>query len=144
MIFNSIAEDQIPVPADTHGAVIAWEGTFPAGSEVTLRFEGQGFVDAWVQTALDASAAEAYFEVATREGTINVPATSPDLIAVGCTVNRTNWIDSTGATLDVASVHGYSFLSPVDSTCYFSSAGPTATGVMKPEISAPERSWPRP
>jgi len=136
-IFNSVAQDQVPITADTHGAVIAWDGTWPAGSEMILTFEGEGFIDAWMQTSLDASGGEAYFEVATREGTINVPATHPDLIAVGCTVNRTTWTDGDGRAEDVAAIHGYNLLAPVDSTCYFSSAGPTATGVMKPEISAP-------
>jgi subtilisin family serine protease len=136
-IFNSVAQEDLPLTPDTHGAVIAWDGAWPAGSEMTLRFEGEGLVDAWVQTALDASAEEAYFEVSSRDGTINVPATHPDLIAVGCTVNRTSWTDSDGNDFDVSVAHGYDGLSPVDSTCYFSSAGPTATGVMKPEISAP-------
>jgi MYXO-CTERM domain-containing protein len=136
-IFNSVAQSDLPLTPDTHGAVIAWDGTWPAASEMTLRFEGEGLVDAWVETALDSSAEEAYFEVSSRDGTINVPATHPDLIAVGCTVNRTSWTDSEGNDFDVSAAHGYDGLSPVDSTCYFSSAGPTATGVMKPEISAP-------
>ncbi len=136
-IFNSVAQDQVPIPPDTHGAVITWSGSWPADSEMVLRFEGDGFVDAWVQTELDASGAQAYFEVATRQGTINVPATHPDLIAVGCTINRTTWTDIGGFAQDVAALHGYDILGPVDSTCYFSSAGPTATGAMKPEISAP-------
>jgi subtilisin family serine protease len=136
-IFNSVYQDEAPLTADTHGAIIAWDGSWPAGSEMILRFEGDGFVDAWMQTSLDASGEEAYFEVAIRDGTINVPATHPDLIAVGCTVNRTSWIDSDGNAFDVGAAHGLDLFGPVDSTCYFSSAGPTATGVMKPEISAP-------
>jgi subtilisin family serine protease len=136
-IFNSVTQQDLPLTPETHGAVIAWDGAWPAGSEMKLRFEGEGLVDAWVQTALDASDDEADFEVSSREGTINVPATHPDLIAVGCTVNRTSWTDIDGNDFDLSAVHDYDGLSPVDSTCYFSSAGPTATGVMKPEISAP-------
>ena len=142
-IFNSVAHEDLPLSLETHGAVIAWDGRWPPGSEMFLRFEGEGFVDVWMQPML-ASGAEAYFEVSTRAGTINVPATHPDLIAVGCTVNRTGWTDLDANAFDVSTVHGYNALSPVDSTCYFSSAGPTATGAMKPEISAPGALLPQP
>jgi subtilisin family serine protease len=137
-IFNGVPDaDTAPLTSDTHGAVIAWDGTWPAGSEIYLRFEGEGMVEAWSQTNLDASPEQVFFEVASRDGTINVPATHPDLIAVGCTVNRTTWTDVAGDAYDLEKIHGYDLLAPDDSTCYFSSAGPTAIGAMKPEISAP-------
>jgi MYXO-CTERM domain-containing protein len=83
-----------------------------------------------------------FFELATREGTINVPGTGPDLITVGCTVNRTAWTDLDAHPHDVtmpATLRSRddALLSPADSTCFFSSVGPMATGAIKPEISAP-------
>ncbi|HKQ67913.1 MAG TPA: S8 family serine peptidase [Polyangiaceae bacterium] len=136
-VYNGVIADEIPLTADTHGAIVVWRGVWPADNPITLRIEGQGFVDAWVQSAIDKpSGGTLLFEVASRQGTIAVPATHPDLIAVGCTVNRTDWIDRTMTEHDVAKAHAFG-LSPVDSACYFSSAGPTATGTMKPELSAP-------
>jgi subtilisin family serine protease len=136
-IYNGVVSDDVPLTADTHGAIIIWHGKWPAAGEMALHFEGEGFVDVWMQTILENDTDEAYFEVATRQGTINVPATHPDLIAVGCTVNRTRWTDRDLHDHDIAGTHPFSILTPSDSSCYFSSAGPTATGVMKPEISAP-------
>jgi hypothetical protein len=111
---------------------------------MTLRFEGEGFVDAWVEARPDAATPTftQFFELATREGTISVPATGPGLIAVGCTVNRTTWTDIEEHFHDVtmpATLRSResALLAPADSTCFFSSVGPNATGAAKPEISAP-------
>ena len=52
-------------------------------------------------------------------------------------MNRTQWTDSDLHDHDTTGSAHYGLLSPADSTCYFSSAGPTATGAPKPEISAP-------
>ncbi|HVH45230.1 MAG TPA: S8 family serine peptidase, partial [Labilithrix sp.] len=91
-----------------------------------------------------------------REGTINLPATHPSIIGVGCTVNRARWSSIAGADvalkvpildreggLPIARAITPQAASPthrdlVDGeVCWFSSAGPTAAGVPKPEISAP-------
>jgi subtilisin family serine protease len=76
------------------------------------------------------------FEKAVRQGTIAVPASSPNLIAVGCTVNRLGWDPLKGAAIELASLGGETNLKP-DSMCYFSAAGPNPFGVPKPDISAP-------
>jgi subtilisin family serine protease len=65
-----------------------------------------------------------------------VPASHPDLIAVGCVVNRTQWFDRDGFSHDTTQT-AYSALAPADGSCYFSSAGPSATGASKPDLSAP-------
>ena len=138
-IYNGVVDPNVTLTADTRGAIVIWEGAWPADGETILHFEGEGFVDAWVE-ARPASASvpfTEYFELATREGTINVPATAPGVIAVGCTVNRTRWTDSEMHDHDTTGSAHYGLLSPADSTCYFSAAGPTATGAAKPEISAP-------
>jgi subtilisin family serine protease len=143
-IYNGVVDPSVSLTADSRGAIVVWDGTWPDGAPMTLRFEGEGFVDAWVETRPDGSTGpfNEFFELATREGTINVPATAPDLIAVGCTVNRTAWTDADARFHDVTmpatlNSHDSALLAPADSTCFFSSVGPTATGAAKPEISAP-------
>jgi len=59
------------------------------------------------------------------------PRRRPELIAAGCTVNRTSWTDHAGKARTDAG------LGDLDDACYFSSARPTATASNKPEISAP-------
>jgi subtilisin family serine protease len=137
-IYNGAVGAESPLPAGSHGAVIVWDGKWPAQSEITLELEGEGFARAWVEATFEdpAAAGGIFFEVATRAGTINVPASHPDLIAVGCTINRTEWIDRDFFTHDIVST-SFSALAPADGSCYFSSAGPTATGASKPDISAP-------
>lgn len=137
-IYNGAFEGVSPLPAESHGAILVWEGEWTAGSDMTIELEGEGFVEAWVDATFDdaSTAGAPYFDVATRPGTINVPATHPDLIAVGCTNNRATWVDSDGHAHDLAGT-AYRALAPEDGSCYFSSAGPTARGVAKPDISAP-------
>ena len=137
-IYNGAFEGVSPLPAESRGAVLVWEGEWAAGQGMTIELEGEGFVEAWVDAKFDdaSSSGSAFFDVATRAGTINVPATHPDLIAVGCTNNRATWVDSDGHAHDLAGT-AYRALAPEDGSCYFSSAGPTAKGVAKPEMSAP-------
>jgi len=138
-IYNGVADPEGALAAGTHGAIVAWDGVWAGDAEMALRFEGEGFVEVWVEATPDGMSAsfEEFFEQGTREGTITVPATHPDLISVGCTVNRTQWTDQDLYDHDTTQSAELAFLSPADSTCYFGSAGPTAAGARKPEISAP-------
>jgi hypothetical protein len=83
-----------------------------------------------------------------EKGTVTLPATHPAIISVGCTVNKTGWrsinkspfglsvplLDAVGGMPDP----GGSERDPLEGEpCWFSSAGPTLTGVQKPEIAAP-------
>jgi len=143
-----------PIPESSNGAVVVWTGKWPDGTySVTL--EGTGMAELYVQGLGDASlggVGQATFANGVREGTINLPATHPDIIGVGCTVNRPRWLSIAGADvgLRVPLLDGPGGLSAPRSrevssfrdlfegeVCWFSSAGPTATGVPKPEISAP-------
>jgi subtilisin family serine protease len=137
-IYNGVTGAESPLPASSHGAVIVWDGTWQGSSKMTILLEGEGFVEAWVEATFDdpLAAGSAFFDVATRAGTINLPASHPALIAVGCTINRTQWVDRDLASHDIAMTR-YASLSPEDGSCYFSSAGPTATGATKPDLSAP-------
>jgi subtilisin family serine protease len=137
-IVNGVVGETSPLAADTTGAVVVWSGMWDSGDSFRLHLSGHGSAELWIQSAGgidDAAPIGPFFDGAVKAGTVNIPASHPDLIAVGCSVNRGDWVDAAGNTERYPST---SLLSrPVDSVCYFSSAGPTATGAMKPEISAP-------
>jgi hypothetical protein len=92
------------------------------------------------------------FASGVRQGTINLPATHPSILGVGCTVNRPRWTSIAGVDVSMSvpvldTAGGMPLFSPTGQlvtrgpedgeVCWFSSAGPTATGVQKPEIAAP-------
>ncbi|MEO7110504.1 MAG: S8 family serine peptidase [Polyangiaceae bacterium] len=136
-----------PVPPGSRGAIAVWSGSFPVGT-YAITLSGDGTADLFMQGTGDATA-RVYFAAGVREGTINLPATNPSLIGVGCTVNKTNWTSVAHVpvqlripVLDPAG--GYpapngTLPAPLGAgdICWFSSAGPTVTGVPKPELSAP-------
>jgi MYXO-CTERM domain-containing protein len=146
-----------PIPDTSRGAVVVWTGKWPSGTyAVTL--EGTGMADLYLQGIGEAtlgSEREALFTNGVREGTINLPATHPSIIGVGCTVNRPRWTSIAGADVGlrvpILDVPGGLAAPRLDirnapsvfrdlsegEVCWFSSAGPTTTGVPKPEISAP-------
>lgn len=150
------ASDDSPVPADSRGGVVVWTGKWPSGT-YSITLEGSGMADLYLQALGDAGVGSqpASFANGVREGTINLPATHPSIIGVGCTVNRPKWTSIAGVevNLRVPILDGAGGLAVPRQTgadtppsirdlgegevCWFSSAGPTATGVPKPEISAP-------
>jgi subtilisin family serine protease len=138
-----------PVPTSSHGAVVAWQGAWGSGTYyVTL--QGTGTADLYMQTTGDASSdlTNVGFQYGVRETTINLPASSPSIIGVGCSINKSAWrsidgdkvglsvprLDSVGASPDpqMRSERAVS-----GEPCWFSSAGPTLTGLLKPEVLAP-------
>ena len=123
----------------TNSAVVVFRGSWSAGSEfaVLLQASGEGSGDAqlWVSGQRDATD-RLFFERALRQGTINLPASAPGLLAVGCTVNRVQWTPLGGAPLVLGTLGADTSL-VADGACFFSARGPTAAGVQKPEISAP-------
>lgn len=126
-------------PGET-GAVVVLDGILEPASVFALRFEGNGSPELWVESdgALGPESGNegVLFPRASKAGTINVPASHPELIAVGATLNRLDWVSYAGGH-----VHQDSFGSlekpPLDTLAYFSAAGPTASGWMKPDIVAP-------
>lgn len=138
------------IPKGSRGAIVLWSGRWSTGTyAVTL--SGRGMVELYLYGYGDASLAgntPAYFTGAVREGTVNLPATSPDIIAVGCTVSSPTWrsqagqrialgaplLDSAGGLPDPSGLHRELEDGEI---CYFSSAGPTVVGVPKPDIAAP-------
>ncbi len=149
-VYNGASVSEGQIPGNSNSAIVLWEGTWSAGTYfVTLT--GSGGADLYVEgsgDAIDYNGNGVGFVDPVREGTINIPGTNPGIIAVGCTVNRASWTSIAHGTVSV----GYSRVDPrggyaLDSgllltpvpgdVCWFSSAGPTVTGVPKPEISAP-------
>ncbi len=121
------------------GAIVAIDGTWPANSEFAIRLEGHGSAELWVQGLGDLDpelGLGALFPRGEKAGTINVPASAPGLIAVGATLNRTTWVDSLGTAIEMPDL-GSTANAPLDTIAYFSSAGPNALGVIKPDIVAP-------
>jgi hypothetical protein len=115
------------------------DGVSRATDDFQIHLEGHGLAQLWVQgtgeAATDGSCGGRVFAGAIKQGTISVPATHPALLAVGCTLNRTDWPTADG-TVEIESLGGLSRPAG-DSACYFSGAGPSALGVNKPEIAAP-------
>lgn len=146
VIHGSAAKGSI-VPADSHGAIVILGGKIPEGTYAVV-LAGEGMADLFLEANGD-GATTTGFAYGVRQGTINLPATHPDIIGVGATVSRTGWKSINGlgfglpkiATLDPFGGHldeEAGLRAPLDGeVCWFSSAGPTVTGVAKPEISAP-------
>jgi subtilisin family serine protease len=139
-IINELVQEGSPLTPDTHGAVLMFAGRWPSSAQHTIVLEGSGTADLWVQGTDDAAPSSdgigVLFANAIKQGTVNIPATHPDIIAVGATLNRTSWTTASGTKVGLV---GFGSQRPPvdDSMAYFSGAGPTATGVPKPEISAP-------
>lgn len=122
-----------------NAAIVLIDGEWKSGETFGLRFEGRGTASLWVEGAGDVDPAVSpgpLFPLAQKDGTINVPATSPDLIAVGATFNRGDWVDAKGIRIS-RPMNGALSDSPADTISYFSSGGPNAIGGMKPDIVAP-------
>ncbi|HEY8039128.1 MAG TPA: S8 family serine peptidase [Polyangiaceae bacterium] len=148
-VYNGSEPSGSPVPKQSHGAVVVWQGTWPAGT-YDIVLTGSGTADLFLDGTGDAlsSARGVGFRDAVREGTINLPGTSPSLIAVGCTINKKSWRSMHGVGLEMVVPlldpvggepdPGGGTRAPIDGEpCSFSSAGPTLTGQQKPEIMAP-------
>jgi subtilisin family serine protease len=139
-VFNGTAESNGNFHVGAHNAVVVIDGDFALGSVFTLRLSGHGTVNLWVQATGGVSADNSVGVLLPRgekQGTINIPASHPDLIAVGATVNRNRWVDFKGKKFLVGESAGSENLMEVDGTATFSAAGPNALGVMKPDIVAP-------
>jgi subtilisin family serine protease len=149
-VYNGSKPNGSPVPSDSHGAVVVWQGKWPRGTYY-ITLAGHGTADLYEQGTGDASVPgvrDVGFSEGVREGTVNLPATSPGIIGVGCTINKKSWrsIHGVGLGLQVPVLDARGGMvdpmgaarDPVDGEpCWFSSAGPTVTGVPKPEIMAP-------
>ncbi|HEY2516406.1 MAG TPA: S8 family serine peptidase [Polyangiaceae bacterium] len=96
-VINGSSASKSPVPAASHGAVAVVSGRWPSGT-YAIELDGVGTADLYLEGTGDVSVGEsAGFATAVREGTINLPATHPSILGVGCTVNKPTWTTLTGA-----------------------------------------------
>lgn len=135
-----------PIPKGSRGAAIVWQGKWPEGI-YNVVLTGKGSAELYIQPLGDAQGTSS-FVYGVREGTVNLPATHPRIIAVGCTVNAPGWQSKAGGKVTLAvplldaegGLARRGELGPdavEGDVCWFSSAGPTAVGVPKPDITAP-------
>ncbi len=139
-VFNGPTDDTSQIKVGPHNAVVVISGDFTPGAVFTLRLSGHGTANLWVQSSGGASPDRSVGVLLPRgekQGTINIPASHPDLIAVGATVNRNHWRDTKGRPFLVGASDGSDMLAELDGTATFSAAGPNALGAMKPDIIAP-------
>jgi subtilisin family serine protease len=140
-VINGVIGGSSPIAQGSYGAVVVLDGKWDASTAISLLLEGPATAQVWAQS-IDGAASGTAAPVGVmlrggiKPGTINTPATHPDLIAVGCTLNRTTWTSQGKQLPQIAHFGGLENPKP-DSACFFSGSGPTATGVPKPEISAP-------
>lgn len=138
-VFNGNTGPESPL-SEPNTAVVVLDGEWPAGETFALRLGGYGSASIWLQSEGDLAPSTgsvgALVPRAIKPGTINLPGSHPDLIAVGAGLNRLSWASRSGETVSVSSF-GSVTDPPLDGMAYFSSAGPNADGVLKPEISAP-------
>jgi len=139
-VFNGPTDSKSSIEVESHNAVVVLDGDFDPGTVFTLRLSGHGSANLWLQSSGGASpdvSVGALFPRGEKQGTINIPASHPALIAVGATVNRNRWRDSSGQPFLLADADDSDELAAVDGTATFSAAGPNALGVIKPDIVAP-------
>jgi subtilisin family serine protease len=121
------------------GIALILSGSFRAGEVFSVLLEGDAVAELWLQSegdlAPEAGRGHVVFPAATRERTVTIPASSPRLISVGATLNRTTW-PSFGQRAEL-----FAFDDELDFTegtvMTFSSAGPNLRGRLKPELVAP-------
>jgi subtilisin family serine protease len=137
-IVNGVTSDGT-IPQGSYGAAVVIDGRFSSSEVFGLRLGGPASARIWIEGDNGLGPEQSIGPLlprAQKEGTINVPACSPGLIAVGATVNRTDWPDYAGETVSMPAFAGLAGM-PADSTAFFSAAGPNALGVMKPDLVAP-------
>ncbi|MFO0666913.1 MAG: S8 family serine peptidase [Polyangiaceae bacterium] len=132
------------VPPGANEALVYIRGTMTKERHAYIRLEGEGKV--LMRLAANPADAAA-FTYGTRESSITLPAAAPNVIGVGCTVNRTVYRSMSGTlvplpprqVLDPAGGLPSKVDAPVvdGQICTFSGAGPGVDGAMKPEIVAP-------
>lgn len=139
-VFNGPSAAASSLAIGKHDAVVILDGNFDPGTVFTLHLSGHGSVSLWLEATGGASpelGVGALFPRGEKQGTINIPASHPSLIAVGSTVNRNRWRDFRGQPFLVAESEGSDQPAGVDGTAVTSAAGPNALGVMKPDLVAP-------
>lgn len=138
-ILNGATPNPLGVPLPSNSAIVILTGEWRAGRSFAILLEGHGSARVWLDSGGDLDptiSLGALVPAARKAGTVSIPGSHPHLIAVGATTNRTSWTTHSGGQIDQRS-HGALSDAPGDTTAYFSAAGPTAAGVLKPDLVAP-------
>ena len=139
-LYNGITDDANGGSLERPAAALIVSGTFASPGVFALTFTGSGTAFIWVQSEGGLNPAlptmGALLPTATRERTIAIPASATDLIAVGATLNRSDWYDITGHKQQLQRFGSipYPLIGDVAS---FSAGGPNQLDDMKPDILAP-------
>jgi len=129
-IVNDIQNPKL-IPRNTHGAYLVLNGALPIGT-YKIVLEGDGAIEAWVEgtdDAQDGPSSPTFAGAHLIEGSIGVPASAAGLISVGC-VNLRQTFSTLKAEFQVKD-------QPPGERCYYSSAGPSANGALRPDFLAP-------
>jgi subtilisin family serine protease len=132
-VYNESTTDPAVAIGDD-AAVVIIDGVWSPSEVFAIWLRGAGTARLWVQSEGDLGPARsttgAVFSAASAAGTVNVPATHPDLLAVGATVNRDAWPTRSGPSVELEGLR-------LGSVAEFSGAGPSAAGWLKPDLVAP-------
>ena len=134
IINGDLAEDS-PVPTTSPGAVIVISGKWASGTVFGVNLGGHGTAQLWVESQT-ASGPVALFPRGSKRSTVGEPATHPELIAVGATLDRLSWVDYQLQRVGFDTFGGVPD-PPLETIAYFSGGGPNAVGVIKPDLVAP-------
>lgn len=138
-VINGVTNGGSPIPPGSFAAAVVIDGSWRSSEVFGLRLEGLASARIWIEgdgLLSPENSIGPLLPRAQKEGTVNVPASAPDLIAVGATVNRTEWPDYAGETVSITGL-GPPEDAPPNTPAYFSSAGPNALGALKPDLVAP-------
>jgi subtilisin family serine protease len=140
-LFAGIANDQTNGGSiQRPGMALVATGKFAAPSVFALTFTGSGTAFVWVQSEAglnpELPTMGALLPDATRERTIAIPGSATDLIAVGATLNRSDWTDITGHKQQLQRFGSLPY-PVVGDVASFSAGGPNQLDAMKPDILAP-------
>lgn len=131
MVAND-AKSSPSIPDGSHGAFVVLWGKLPAG-DVTLTLEGDASVEAWVEgggQSLASNTSPYFLHGGQLEGTIGIPASASGLLSAGCVAQRQRFRNTSGETMQVLDA-------AAGTRCFFSSAGPSAAGALRPDVLAP-------
>ncbi|HOT11113.1 MAG TPA: S8 family serine peptidase, partial [Polyangiaceae bacterium] len=140
IILNEYRGKESPISDATRGAVLLVHGGWSTHGPITLLLEGDGTAELWLQGVGEAGLSQnglgMMFPRAVKHGTVSVPATHPAIIAVGASLNRLQWRNSNNQQVQIEKFGSQT--PPIeDSIAFFSGSGPSSTGILKPDISAP-------
>jgi hypothetical protein len=138
-VYNGSQAPGGDIPTASNGAEVIWQGSWIGGT-YWITLVGSGTADLYVAFTGDANSYGSGtdgFLGAVGEATITLPATNPTILSVGCTINKTSWTSLGGPSGLFVDALAAPYTGQAGEPCWFSSAGPTLTGLAKPEIVAP-------